>query len=267
MLAPFFVVSISCHKGSTPKPNPPSGGSTIRLKDINWPHLPSPFYHFEYNDSGYITLASFSSGLGIYDVTYAGEKILKMEDKTLPNHDILQYEYAGDELVSIKIINKNGVNYRRAFFSYTPSHQLQTLDWEVKDGNVGFAQEQTMQFSYYPDGNLKELANHRYAVGSQIESRYTDRFENYDNKVNVDAFSLLHQDQNHHLYLVPGIKIQLNNPRRNVRTGDGVTYEIDYSYTYDASGRPLARTGDLLWTSGDDSGKHFQVQTTFSYYD
>lgn len=267
ILASVLVASISCHKGSTPKPNPPSGGNVVKLKDVSWPHLPSPFYHFEYNNSGDIIHTSFSSELGIYDVIYTGGNITRMESKSISNKDTLKYGYDNGNVAFIRIINKDGINYRRAFLTYTATHHLQTIDWELKDGNAGFVPEQTMQFSYYPDGNLKELVNHHYAVGSQIESLYTDRFENYDNKVNVDAFSLLHQDQHHHLFLIPGVKIQLNNPRRNVRTGDGVTYEIDYSYTYDASGRPLVRTGDVLWTSGEDNGKHYQTQTTFSYYD
>lgn len=268
LLVSFILAVISCHKDkeSSPQPDPPENNTVIRLKDVNSPRLPSPFYHFEYNGSGHITHASFSSGLAIYDVFYADKKIIRMENTTLGNKDILKYEYTNGDVAVIRIINKNGVNYRRAFFGYTASHQLQTVDWEVKDGNIGFAQEQTLQLTYYPDGNLKELVTHYYAVGPQTAAIYTDRFENYDDKVNVDAFSLLHPDQNHHLYLLPGIKIQLNNPRRNVRSGDGVNYEVDYTYNYDTAGRPLIKTGDLLWKSGADSGKHFTVQTTFSYY-
>ena len=269
ILVSILVTAVSCHKGTTPdpKPDPPANTNVIRLKDMNERNLPSPFYHFEYNDSGDITHASFSSGLGIYDVIYDGRKILRMENKNQPNGDTLRYGYLGSDIVNIQIIDKQGVTYRRAFLGYNTSHQLQTIDWEVKDGNVGFAQEQTLQFSYYPDSNLKELVNHLYTVGPQTAATFTDRFENYDNKLNVDAFSLLHRDQNHHLFLVPGIKIQLNNPRRNVRTGDGVNYEVDYIYSYDAAGRPLVKTGDVLWRSGADSGKHFETRATFSYYD
>jgi len=270
-IAFFILAALSCHKDPAPQPNPspnhPADVAAVRLKDINEPHLPSPFYHFEYNDSGYITNASFSSGLGIYDLVYANKRLFQMKMNILPNKDILQYGYLNDDVVTINITDKNGVNYRRAYLSYTPTHQLKQLDWVIKVADGGFVPEQTLLFSYYPDGNLKDLTTHYHAVGPQTEDIFTDRFENYDDKVNVDAFTLLHPDQMHHLFLLPGIKIQLNNARRNIRTGDGVNYDVTYTYTYDSKGRPVFRSGDLLWQSGPDNGKHFQVSTTFSYYD
>lgn len=267
LLVSFAIAAVSCHKTTPSKPAGPPDIVKVRLKDMNERNLPSPYYHFEYNDSGDISLASFSSGLGVYEVIYAGKRILRMENTNLPNRDILQYEYVDSELVAINITHKDGVKYRRAFFGYTPTHQLETVDWEIKIDEAGFTQELTLQLSYYPDGNLKELVHHFYKVGPQTEVTYSDNFENYDSKLNVDAFSLLHPNQNHHLYLLPESKIQRNNPLREVRTGDGVNYEIDYTYTYDAAGRPTVKSGNLLWTKGPDTGKHFQTQSTFSYYD
>ena len=266
LLALSILASVSCHKGSTPSPNPPPKTNVVRLKDINWPHLPSPFYHFEYNDAGYITNASFSSDLGTYALVYADKKLLRMET-TRPNRDSLKYTYLDGDVVAINIVDNHGFNYRRATLSYTSSHQLQRLDWEIKVADADFTPEQTLKLSYFTDGNLKELVTHYYTVGPQTEAEFTDSFDDYDDKVNVDAFSLLHPDQFHHLFLLPGVKIQLNNPHRNVRTGDGVNYKVNYNYNYDAAGRPLSRIGDLVWTAGKDSGQHFQVQTTFSYYD
>lgn len=190
-----------------------------------------------------------------------------MKMNIIPNKDVLQYSYLDGDVSAINITDKNGVNYRRAYLSYTPSHQLRQLDWVIKVADGGFVPEQTLLLSYNADGNLNELTTHYHAVGSQTDDLFTDKFDDYDDKVNVDAFSLLHSDQMHHLYLLPGIKIQLNNPRHNVRTGDGVNYDVNYTYTYDGKGRPVVKTGDLLWLSGSDSGKHFQVQTTYSYYD
>jgi hypothetical protein len=40
------------------------------LKDIIYPHLPSPYYHFEYDDQGKLKLASFASDFFRYDVKY-----------------------------------------------------------------------------------------------------------------------------------------------------------------------------------------------------
>jgi hypothetical protein len=66
---------------------------------------------------------------------------------------------------------------------------------------------------------------------------------------------------------MPGLKFQINNPRRVIRTGEGVNYEIDYTYTYDSKGRPAIKTGDLKFNSGPNNGQHFETRSTFSYYD
>jgi len=263
----FLVIAIiSCKKGTTPRPHPPSPPSSLgKLKDMNERNLPSPYYHFEYNDSGDISQASFSAGLRNYQVSYAGEAILKMQNNNGANTDRLEYVYDNGELVLIKVIDKTGLLYRRCFITWLPSGQLEELDWEVSVGNGVFAQEEAQTFSYFPDKNVKEIVYHDYAVGPQTEATYKDEFENYDDKVNADGFTLLHIAPRH-LILLPEFKIQLNNPRRNVRTGDGVNYEVDYTYTYDTEGRPTVKTGDLLWTSGKDSGTRFQPWSTFSYY-
>jgi hypothetical protein len=41
-----------------------------------------------------------------------------------------------------------------------------------------------------------------------------DLFEQYDNKVNVDGFSLIHDDFFDHLVLLPGVQLQKGNPGR-----------------------------------------------------
>ncbi len=268
LLVTLVIILLSCHKEPMNHPDPPPGkAAPVKLKDINIRYLPSPYYHFEYNDTGNITLANFSSGLRNYNVSYSGKNIVSMENTIDPNNKVrLEYEYSNGDLLVVRVKNNNGVTIRHCIFSYSASHQLQQLDWDVSDGNIGFFFEQRLMFSYYPDGNLMEIITHNYPVGSQTEATYTDRFENYDDKVNVDGFSLLHTNP-HELILVPATKLQMNNPRRNIRTGDGINYEIEYTYTYDAKGRPLLKTGDVKFTNGTSSGQHFESQATFSYYD
>jgi hypothetical protein len=134
--------------------------------------------------------------------------------------------------------------------------------------NADFAIEETVQFSYYPDGNVEELIYQSYPVGPQTAATYTEKFENYDDKLNADGFSLLHINTNVlHLILLPSVRVQLNNAHRVTHTGDGLNYQVDYTYTYDAKRRPLAKSGDLLITNGSDAGKHVSLMTTFSYYD
>jgi hypothetical protein len=263
----FAITLVSCYKNPVVRPHPPTNPPLVKLKDMNIRSLPSPYYHFDYTDSGNIARVSFSGGLAVYDVSYVGNDILKMENKG-GNRDKLLYGYANGQLSAIQIINDKGIDYRQCFLTYTASHQLQKLEWEVLDGNNGFAPDQTMQFSYYPDGNVKELINQFHPVGPQTASTTTDRFENYDDKVNADGFSLLQVDQSHHLILLPtSANLQRNNPRRNIRTGDGINLQVDYTYTYDPAGRPLTKTGDLQLTNGSDKGKHIATLTEYSYND
>ena len=59
---------------------------------------------------------------------------------------------------------------------------------------------------------------------------------------------------------------QKGNPARVTRTGDGLNYVVDYTYTYDDKKRPLAKTGDVTFTNGPTAGQKFQTLSVFSYY-
>lgn len=261
------MIGTACHKEPVSQPEPPIPTPVLKVKDITEKNLPSPYYHFEYDDTGNITIAGFQSGLRIYDVDYSGRNIESMENTVDPNNKVrLEYEYSNGDLLAVRVKDKNGFTFRHCIFSFSPSHQLEEMEWDVADGTVGFLLEQTLTFSYYPDGNVKEITTHNYAVGSQIEATYTDRFENYDAHLNPDGFSLLHTN-GHELILMPGLKFQTNNPGRVIRTGQSVNYEIDYTYTYDSKERPTIKTGDMRFNSGPNTGQHFETRSTFSYYD
>ena len=78
---------------------------------------------------------------------------------------------------------------------------------------------------------------------------------------------MIHDDFFDHLVLLPGVVIQKNNPRVETRTGDGLTYRVEYTYGYDTDGkRPLTKSGDLEITSGDKVGQHFATSSVFTYY-
>ncbi len=265
LLLILITLMISCHKEPSDQPTPP-GATSLKLKDLNGRNLPSPFYHFEYDDSGKIKLAGYSSGLRNYSVNYNDSHIESMENTADLSHTRLEYEYSNGDLLAVRVKDKDGVTLRHCIFTFSSSHQLQQMDWDVADDNVGFYLEQTMTFSYYADGNVMEIVTHNYPVGPQAEATYTDRFENYDDHANADGFALLHTTP-HELVLIPGLKFQVNNPRRNIHTGDGINFEINYSYTYDSKGRPTVKTGDVKFTNGTNAGQHFQSQSTFSYYD
>ncbi|HEY4150286.1 MAG TPA: hypothetical protein VGM41_15210 [Chitinophagaceae bacterium] len=263
-LLTFFITFISCHKENPGHPPDPPVPLTGKLKDMTVRNLPSPAYHFEYNDFGGFSAASIYSGLVSYNIRYDGKKILRME--SIVNKDTLQYQYYNGDLTVIRINDRNGVTYRRCLITAAASGKLEEVEWQLREGNIGYAIERIYQFSYAPNGNLMEMVTHMYAVGSQQDATYIDKFDNYDDKPNADGFSLLHPFQLEHLILLPEFTLQSNNPRHEVRTGDGVNYEVNYTYSYDAAGRPVQKTGDVLWKSGPENGKHFETLSTFSYY-
>jgi hypothetical protein len=210
---------------------------------------------------------SFASGFTTYDVTYDGGRISEMKNNIVVNHDRLVYVYddAG-RVTAIRETDENGVVFIALFFTYA-GDKLIGLE---RDRRVtgGFIIDKTQSFSYYPDGNLLELTEHRPAIeGVQPETTVRDRFEQYDGGINVDSFGLIHNDFFDHLVLLPSVQLQKSNPRRVVRIGDADNFTVDYSYTYDSRNRPATATGDLLFTTGTSAGQHFAVGSLFSYYD
>jgi len=250
---------------SPPPPPPPPMPVVTGLKEIMFSSLPSPYYHFEYDSTGRVTFAAFASDFARYDVIYADGRISEMDNNILVNHDRLVYQYDDSgRVVLVREVDANGA----VFVLLTLTYDGQKLIGLERDRRVdgGFIIDKTMTLSYYPDGNLRQLAQHRPAIaGFQDEQRYADLFEQYDTGVNVDGFDLLHNDFFDHLVLLP-VQLQKGNPRRVTRTGDGLNYVVEYAYAYDAKGRPLTRSGLITLTNGTTPGQQFQTSGEYSYY-
>lgn len=264
----FAVVMFSCKKeyGKYPPSPVPVAEKKVLLKDIIIPRLPSPYYHFEYNADSTIAKASFNSDLTMYDFFYDGKKIREMRNNIIVNHDTLRYIYDNSGKVGIiTFINDANVVYRHVFFTYD-GQQLKEITWDHQEGNVGFIIDRTLTFTYFADGNAKEIREHRPAIGSQAEINFATGFDQYDDKINVDDFSLWHDGIHDHLFLLPGVRVQKNNPRKQTHTGDGDNYTINYTYTYNNDGAPLLKSGNLLFTTGPLTGQNFQISTNYSYY-
>lgn len=236
------------------------------LKDIVIPNLPAPYYHFEYDSDGRIRLASFASGLTNYDVTYTGDRITELRNNILVNHDRLEYIYDDSGRVSlIREVDDTGATFRLVGLTYAGA-KLIGLERDIRVPG-GFIIDKTMSMTYDSDGNLKDLTEHRPSItGLQTNQTIVDHFEQYDSGINVDGFSLLHDDFFDHLVLLPDVQLQHGNPRRQIRTGDAENFVLDYTYTYDASNRPVAKHGVLTFTTGPNTGRQFQVGSAFSYY-
>ena len=268
------LIFLGCHKQSPeqpqPSPDPANELPIVKLKDMIEEGLPSPYYHFDYSNTGYISNIVFASGLSFYDLTYSNGKIATMlMNKDLPANtkkDKLVYNYENGDLQGVSVFDKNGLLYRKCLLSFSPARQLLQLDWYVTIDNTSFLKEQSVRFSYYPGGNLKTIDYQVFAVGPQVAATYQDLFEDYDAKLNADGFTLLHLEPFFlDLMWLPSVHLQMNNPRRMIHTAGEQSYTIDYSYTYDDENRPVKKSGDFHYTAGENAGKHVSTQTIFTY--
>jgi hypothetical protein len=250
--------------GTAPPVVPPP--PPVLLRDIEIPSLPSPYYHFEYDAGGRVIAASFASDLRKYEVVYDGGRISELRNNAVLNGGKLAYFYDDAGRVSaVRYLNADGLVYTVIFLAYDG----QKLTGIERDRRVdgGFIIDKTTALTYYADGNLREITEHRPPiVGEQDETTTTDRFEQYDDKINVDGFSLIHDDFFDELILLPGVQLQKGNPARQTHTGNGVNFSVNYSYTYDDKRRPLSKDGDLTVLNGSDAGRKFQTSSIFSYY-
>ena len=263
--ATFVIALFSCKKNTEQIPDPvPPPVKEVFLKDITIPNLPSPFYHFEYDTAGNIIKAGYQSGFRNYTVTYNSDKISEVKNETRTNNDILQYFYDNTGKVNfIKYVNEEGIVIKRCFLQYK-GNQLQKIEWERKV-DAGFIAERNITFVYQSDGNLLNFTSHRLPFEGREEIIYTDWFQQYDNKINVEGFSVFHEEDEH-LLLLPAIQLQKNNPGKLIRTGNGVNYTIEYTYTYNDKNAPITKTGDAVFNSGPNTGVRFQVNAGYSYY-
>lgn len=265
-----IVVSLfSCKKEPGPNPvNPPNPTKKrVLLKDITIPSLPSPYYYFEYNTDSSVSKVEFNSGLTMYDVFYSGNKISEMRNNIIVNHDTLRYVYDNDGKLSIiKFIDEANVIYRHVSFIYE-GDQVKEIEWDHLVPGVGFLIDRTLTFTYYADGNAKTISDHRPPQTNLPEYNSVTTFEQYDDKINVDDFSLIHDGIHDHLFLPQGFRLQKGNPRKERFSVNGQDlYTNDYTYTYNSDNTPSRKTGDFLYLSGSNAGSRFQTNSIYTYY-
>ena len=262
----WSAVLAACSDAVLAPPPPPPPPAAVLLKDIEIARLPSPYYHFEYDSAGRIAVVSFASGLTHYNVTYDGGRIAELQNNILVNHDRLLYTYdTAGRVAVVSEVDDTGAAFKHVVLSYN-GDQLIGLERDRRVAG-GFIIDKTMSMTYDVDGNLKDLTEHYPAIaGLQDEATSVEHFEQYDSGINVDGFGLIHNDFFDHLVLLPGVQLQQGNPRRESRTGDGLNYVVDYTYTYDTQNRPLSKIGALTITNGPDAGRQIQTSSVFTYY-
>jgi hypothetical protein len=265
----LILILSSCDKKGEVKPpvtppDPPA--KQILLKDITIPHLPSPYYHFEYHADSLVSKIDFASGFFQYDVLHTGKNVAEIRNNTFSNHDTLRYVYDNSgKLSMIKFINDENSVSRHVNFTYIGA-DIKKIEWDHRVTG-GFFIDRIVTISFYADGNVKTITDNRPAHDAEPEHNYVRSFEQYDGKINVDDFSLLHDGMHDHLFLLQGFRLQKNNPKREIFMADGVNfYQVDYTYNYNNDGTPSSKTGQLLYTAGPDAGKRFETNSFFSYY-
>lgn len=260
------VMLFSCKKENpTTDPPPPPLPPSVLIKDVIINNLPSPFYHFEYDVTGRAIFVSYASDLTRYDVIYKEDKISEMRNNTLLNKDRLQYFYDNAGKVNmVKYADSTGLVNTIIDLSYE-GQKLIKLERRKKTG-ADFIPDKTITMIYHPDGNLFYLSVHRPAIGTQSESLIIYRYEQYDNKINAEGFSLLHDEFFDHFVFLPEVQLQKNNPGKETRMGDGNNYVVDYTYTYDGRGAPLAKSGDFVFTNGPYKGQRTLLSSAYTYY-
>ena len=252
---------------SAPLPPPPTAplrpGADVGIREIVHASLPSPFYRFAYDSTGRLESLSYASDLRQYEIVFHGKRMIAMQSVGFLR-DRLAYHYdALDRVRSVTYQDGMGRIYASISFTYA-GNRLVGLERQRRiEGS--FQLEKKMTFIYGADGNLAELTDERLPVGAQTAATLVDRFERYDTGVNVDDFTLVHSEFFDHPILLPGVRLQFGNPGAVTRSGSGLNYHIEYSYTYDSRNRPLARRGDLLFHNGVRAGERFQTSSTYTY--
>lgn len=246
---------------ATPPPSPPSIADA-RIRQIDVPNLPSPQYRFEYDSSGRVTFASYSSDARTYDIQYEGNRIAGMTTRRFsPERLAYSYDVTGRAIL-VTYADTAGV-YVRVHLAYAGDRLVRLERERLIEG--AFQVEKRLYFTYDAVGNLSVLTDQRLPVGGQTAAMVVDRFEGYDWEINVDGFSLIHTESADHLILLPGVRLQSGNPAAVTRSGSGLNYHIDYTYTYDRDGRPLTKHGEVVVLSGANAGQRFQTDAAFSY--
>lgn len=247
-----------------PPAPPPPGVADVRLAEIAIPSLPSPFYRFEYDASGRISLISYASDLITYEVLYDGDRISEM--RTIGGFIQERLSYSYDATGKVRLVtyrDRTDTVYVRISLAYDGDRLVLLERDRLFDGV--FQLEKRTTFLYRADGNLAELTEQYLPVAGRPAQTYVDRFEAYDAGINVDGFSLLHTEFFDHVVFLPGVQLQRYNPTAVTRGGDGAHFHVDYTYTYDEENRPLLQRGDFVWLTGADAGRRFEVGSTYSY--
>jgi hypothetical protein len=258
---------ISCNKHTADILVTPSAGRNIdtalvRLTRVDIANLPSPYYRFTYNDSGYATTIHFASGFFQYELQYGNKRLKRMTN--IVNGDFLAYTYRDGNVTDVdEYMGSNGERFGHYDLAYDASHRLTTLEYARFDNNGDSIAERRFNFNYHSSGNLAWYKSYWRDNAGQLAWVSTTSFDDYDNGMNVDDFGLYKEFFEHFLYL-PAVKLLKNNPRSSHVIGVNNDYEITYSFSYNNK-LPLTKTTTMRQTRGSEAGQVRVGRTEYTY--
>lgn len=248
-----------------PQPLPPPmdiDTARVRLKQFQITNLPSPYYQFVYNDSGYATNINFASGFYRYLLGYNNKRLVIMTETA--NGDKLVYSYNHGNVSTID--EYSGITGTRIWhyeFDYDLMQRLVKARWFFINGSDS-ALDKVAELKYHADGNLSEYKSSIRMDDGTIQWAATYTYNNYDDKTNVEDFGMLKNFFEHLLYL-PSVRFQLNNPGTSKYVSTAKEREITYQYQY-LENLPLVKTTTMHEIKGPEAGRTVTSTTQYSYY-
>ncbi|MFT3911908.1 MAG: hypothetical protein QM737_20960 [Ferruginibacter sp.] len=281
----LLLVSASCKKDkdvikSGPVPPtpidtiaPPPVGDTVHiplddtarflLKDIVNSGLPSPYYHFEYDNMKYVNKISFAANFDIYNVEYANKRVSKTTNPNNGHQQIYTYENGKVSLITESSVF-NGQILWKYYFKYNVLNQLEQIKWQQFRTPTDIVDYRKLILQYRADGNLAKTDDFMIDPNDHLIWSKTTEYKDYDNTLNVDDFALFKNFFESMLF-VPGVKFQTNNHHTEVITGAQNDYRVTYTYQL-TNGLPVRKNGNMVQTRGTNSGQSMNFTSQLSYY-
>src|SRR4029453_15278004 len=140
--AVLAALILGCGDSATSPGNGGGGGGggqdpppAVLHRAIIIPHLPSPYYHFEYDATGRVTAASFASGFTMYQVIYQGDRISELPNKPPGNQGRLEYIYNGvGRLIGINYVRPDNSVFIRLSLSLVGGKLISLRRFRLIDG-------------------------------------------------------------------------------------------------------------------------------------
>lgn len=261
-LALVVVTAAACDKEERPVQSPVSDAKNVRLKEMVSQGLPSPYFHFTYDNNHFVTKLQHASGLLQYDLHYENGRLVRMSNNTIVNKDTLEYHYSRNRISRVDLIEGNGVRTKQAQLFYDEQDRLQEIVW--KKMNIDFSSSiiRKLVFEYDQQNNISRFEDYRN-TGSGLELSTTHFFDKYDSQVNVESNFLIKDVFEHFLFL-PQVQLQKNNPLTERIVGTQNEWQITYTYSFN-NGLPVNKTAEIKQTRGTGAGGTIVNVTSYAY--